>query len=58
MFQDEFQAQMNEEVNETSIEDQVMVQEILMDTQSNLSVVLGKINFQDPLTTDTKLSGK
>jgi flagellar motor switch protein FliM len=45
MFQEEFQAQMNEEVNEVSIEDQESVQEILMDTQSNLSAVLGKLNL-------------
>lgn len=45
MFQEEFQAQMNEEVNEVTIEDQESVQEILMDTQSNLSAVLGKLNL-------------
>ena len=45
MFQEEFQAQMNDEKNETSIEDQESVQEILMDTKGNLSAVLGTINL-------------
>ena len=45
MFQDEFQAQMNEEVNETTLEDQEAVQEILMDTSGNLAAVLGKVNL-------------
>ena len=45
MFQEEFQSQMNEEVNEVTIEDQESVQEILMNTQSNLSAVLGKLNL-------------
>jgi len=45
MFQEEFQSQMNEEINEVTIEDQESVQEILMNTQSNLSAVLGKLNL-------------
>ena len=45
MFQDEFQAQMNEEVNETTLEDQEAVQEILMNTSGNLAAVLGKVNL-------------
>lgn len=45
MFQDEFQAQMNEEVNETTLEDQEAVQEILLDTSGNLAAVLGKVNL-------------
>ena len=45
MFQDEFQAQMNEEVNEITLEDQEAVQEILLDTSGNLAAVLGKVNL-------------
>ena len=45
MFQEEFQSLMNEEVNEVTIEDQESVQEILMNTQSNLSAVLGRLNL-------------
>jgi len=45
MFQEEFQAQMNDEKNETSNEDQESVEEILMNTQGNLSAVLGSINL-------------
>jgi flagellar motor switch protein FliM len=45
MFKEEFQAQMNDQKVETSLEDQESVEEILMDTKSNFSAVLGKINL-------------
>ena len=45
MFQEDFQAQMHEEINEITIEDQEAVEEILLETNGNVSAVLGKLNL-------------
>mgnify|MGYP001167625019 FL=1 len=45
MFKEEFQAQMNDEKAESSLDDQNKVKEILMETKGNLSAVLGKVKL-------------